>query len=95
MMTKRIAFAAFAAPIAILAAASFVAMPAGAATTKQKQDTCKFGADHQKLTGAKRKAFMTKCMSSKNDPTGPATGASQGAAKPATNTDNKADDDEK
>jgi hypothetical protein len=78
-MTKRIAFAAFAG----LAAASLAAMPATAATSKQKQDTCKFGADHQKLTGAKRKAFMTKCLSSKNDPTGPAQGASQGAAAPA------------
>jgi predicted alpha/beta hydrolase family esterase len=86
--TKRIAFAAFAG----LAAASLIAMPASAATTKQKQDTCKFGADHQKLTGAKRKAFMTKCLSSKNDPTGPAQGASQGAAKPAANTEDKADD---
>ena len=42
-MTKRIAFAAFAG----LAAASLAAMPATAATSKQKQDTCKFGADHQ------------------------------------------------
>jgi hypothetical protein len=87
-MTKRIAFAAFAG----LAAASLIAMPASAAATKQKQDTCKFGADHQKLTGAKRKAFMTKCLSSKNDPTGPAQGTSQGAAKPAANTEDKADD---
>jgi hypothetical protein len=86
-MTKRIAFAA----VASLAAASFVATPASAATTKQKQDTCKFGADHQKLTGAKRKAFMTKCMSSKNDPTGPAQGASQGAAKPPTATTDSKD----
>jgi predicted alpha/beta hydrolase family esterase len=82
--TKRIAFAAFAG----LAAASLIAMPASAATTKQKQDTCKFGADHQKLTGAKRKAFMTKCLSSKNDPTGPATGtkpaATSGGAAPAS-----------
>jgi hypothetical protein len=99
-MTKRIAFAAFAGPIAVLAAASLTAMPASAATSKQKQETCKFGADHQKLTGAKRKAFMTKCLSSKNDPTGPAQGAaqgaSQGAAKPAANPDSKdADDEEK
>jgi hypothetical protein len=43
---------------------------------------------------------MTKCLSSKNDPTGPAQGAaqgaSQGAAKPAANPDSKdADDEEK
>lgn len=44
--------------------------PAMAATAKQKAETCKFGADDQKLTGAARKAFMTKCMSSKDDPRG-------------------------
>jgi hypothetical protein len=46
--------------------------PASALTAKQKMETCKFGADDQKLAGAKRKAFMTKCMSSKNDERGPA-----------------------
>ncbi len=58
----------------ILAAAAVLALttsaPASAATTKQKMETCKFGADDQKLDGAKRKAFMAKCMSSKNDPRG-------------------------
>ena len=75
-MTTRIAFAAFAG----LAAASLTAMPAAAATSKQKQETCTFGADHQKLTGAKRKAFMAKCMSNKDDPRGTATGTTQGAS---------------
>ncbi|MGE0564219.1 MAG: PsiF family protein [Pseudolabrys sp.] len=56
------------------AALTLSVAPASALTKKEKQDTCTFGADHQKLTGAKRKAFMTKCMSSKNDPTGPAQG---------------------
>ena len=36
--------------------------PAGAITPQQKMETCKFGADDQKLTGAERKAFITKCM---------------------------------
>ena len=83
MKTKRLALAAFAA----LATVSLVAAPASAANTKEKQETCAFGADHQKLTGAKRKAFMTKCMSSKNDPTGPAQGGqgAQGAAAPKQN----------
>ncbi len=36
--------------------------PALAVTAKEKQATCKFGADHQKLTGAKRKQFLAKCM---------------------------------
>jgi len=36
-------------------------------------ETCKFGADDQKLTGAARSAFMKKCMSDKDDPRGPPT----------------------
>jgi hypothetical protein len=50
-----------------------IAAPAVALTAKEKQETCKIGADSQQLTGAKRKAFMAKCMSNKNDPRGPAT----------------------
>ena len=33
-------------------------------------ETCKFGADDQKLTGAARKSFMAKCMSNKDAPRG-------------------------
>ena len=44
--------------------------PAIAATPKQKMETCKFGADDQKLTGAARKSFMAKCMSDKDSPRG-------------------------
>jgi hypothetical protein len=36
--------------------------PALAVTAKEKQATCKFGADHEKLTGKARNAFMAKCM---------------------------------
>jgi hypothetical protein len=43
---------------AILAAPS----PAPALTTAEKMETCKFGADHQKLAGAARKRFIAKCM---------------------------------
>jgi hypothetical protein len=39
-----------------------LATPASALTAKQKMETCKFGADDQKLTGAKRKTFITRCM---------------------------------
>jgi hypothetical protein len=46
--------------------------PVLAATKEQKMETCKFGADDQKLDGAKRKAFMAKCMSNKDDKRGPA-----------------------
>ena len=49
-----------------------IATPASALTTAQKMETCKFGVDDQKLKGAKRKAFMAKCMSNKNDRRGPA-----------------------
>jgi len=52
-------------------AASFLLSPAAvAATSKEKMETCKFGADDQKLTGAKRKAFMAKCMSNADSPRG-------------------------
>ena len=40
-----------------------LATPASALTKAQKMETCKFGADDQKLEGAKRKAFIAKCMS--------------------------------
>ncbi len=48
-----------------------LASPASAATNEQKMETCKFGADDQKLDGAKRKAFMAKCMANRNDKRGP------------------------
>jgi hypothetical protein len=47
--------------------------PASALTKAQKMETCKFGADDQKLDGAKRKTFMAKCMSNRDDKRGPAT----------------------
>jgi psiF repeat len=45
-------------------------VPSFAVTAKEKMETCKFGADEQKLAGAARKSFMAKCMSNKNDPRG-------------------------
>ena len=53
-----------------------LASPASALTAAQKMETCKFGADDQKLDGAKRKAFIAKCMANRDDKRGP-------AAKPA------------
>jgi psiF repeat len=38
------------------------ATPASALTSKQKMATCRFGATSQKLTGAKRTAFIRHCM---------------------------------
>jgi hypothetical protein len=43
-----------------------LASPASALTSKQKMETCKFGADDQKLTGAERNAFIKKCMGRSN-----------------------------
>ena len=55
-------------------AASFLLSPSAfAATSKEKLETCTFGADDQKLTGAKRKAFLTKCMSNADSPRGKPT----------------------
>ena len=53
-----------------LAVAVLSAAPARALTAKQKMETCKFGADDQKLTGAARKTFMSKCMANTDSPRG-------------------------
>jgi hypothetical protein len=55
-------------PVTILSllALPLLAAPASAATKAQKMETCKFGADNDKLTGAKRDAFIKKCMGSAN-----------------------------
>jgi hypothetical protein len=59
-------------------AAAFVIGPqalpqAFAATSQEKIETCTFGADEAKLTGAKRTAYMAKCTSNKDSPRGKAT----------------------
>ena len=48
-----------------------LAGPANAATKEQKMETCKFGADDQKLAGAKRTRFIANCMANRNDKRGP------------------------
>ena len=53
-----------------LAAAVLLQSPAFALTAKEKAETCKFGADDQKLAGAARKSFIAKCMSNKDSPRG-------------------------
>jgi psiF repeat len=57
-----------------------LASPASALTAKEKMETCKFGADDQKLTGAKRNAFIKRCMA--NEPRKKTT-AKKPAPKPA------------
>ena len=55
-------------PVAILSllALPLLAAPAAAATKAQKMETCKFGADNEKLTGKKRSDFIKKCMANRN-----------------------------
>jgi hypothetical protein len=48
-------------PILLLAAT-----PASALTAKEKMETCKIGADNQELKGAKRNAFIHRCMAKGN-----------------------------
>ena len=52
--------------IGLLGLPLLLASPASAITYKQKMETCKFGADDQKLEGAKRNAFIKKCMGKGN-----------------------------
>jgi hypothetical protein len=51
-----------------LFAALVFSAPAGAVTAKQKMETCKFGAQDQKLSGKEEKAFMHKCMARGDGP---------------------------
>lgn len=46
--------------------ALLLATPASAATKEQKLETCKFGADNDKLEGKKRDAFVKRCMANAN-----------------------------
>jgi len=48
--------------VAGVLAALVLASPAQAVTSKEKMETCTFGANDQKLAGAARKSFMSKCM---------------------------------
>ena len=43
-----------------------VATPAAAVTSQEKMETCKVGAESQQLQGAKRDAFIKKCMAGGN-----------------------------
>jgi hypothetical protein len=78
--------------VRLLAAAAVVSLafaaPASAQDNNQKMETCKFGADSQKLTGAKRNTFIKNCMADRDDPRGPAPkkpAAKPAAAKPPAN----------
>jgi hypothetical protein len=64
----------------VLLISALPSAPSFAVTAKEKMATCKFGADDQKLAGAKRAVFMKNCMANKNDPRGamPAGGGTMG-----------------
>ena len=66
--------------IALVLAALLPYAQAQAVSAKDKMETCKFGADDQKLQGAARESFLKKCMANKNDPRGPAAPAAAGAS---------------
>jgi len=61
--------------VAAMVALLLPSAPSFALSQKDKEATCKFGADDQHLEGAERAAFLKKCMSNKNDPRGPASAA--------------------
>ena len=61
--------------LAIVSLALLPSAPAVAITAKQKMETCKFGADDQKLVGKQRAEFIKRCMANRNDPRGPAVGS--------------------
>lgn len=71
-----------------VAAGILVAMlpgaPALAVTAKEKMETCKFGADDQKLEGAARKTFMNKCMAKADAPEKKPAAKPKPAAAPAS-----------
>jgi len=63
-----------------------LATPAAAITQAEKMETCKVGADGQQLTGAKRTAFINRCMAKGNyEPPGRKKAAAKkpAAKKPA------------
>jgi len=55
-----------------LFAAALFSASAWAITPQEKMKTCEFGAEDQKLTGAARKSFISKCMA-QGDAPGPKT----------------------
>ena len=57
-MLRRLAIALV--PVAL------VATPAAAVTSQEKMETCKVGAESQKLQGPKKDAFIKKCMAGGN-----------------------------
>jgi hypothetical protein len=70
--------------VAALAAFCLTSAPSMAVTAKEKMVTCKFGADNQKLKGAARMSFLSKCMEDPDAPVKRAKTAKKTNKKPAT-----------
>jgi len=66
---------------AVMLAVTLPSAPSFGLTADEKMATCTFGADEQKLEGAKRDTFLKKCMADKNDPRGPAGSKPKGQPK--------------
>jgi len=69
---------------AVIAGLLIVTLPSAPSfglTADEKMATFTFGADEQKLEGAKREVFLKKCMANKNDPRGPAGAKPKGQPK--------------
>jgi hypothetical protein len=58
--------------VATLFAAALASAQSFAVSAKDKQETCKIGADAQNLQGPDRARFMKNCMANRDDPRGPA-----------------------
>ena len=66
-----------------LVSVMLLASPAAAVTSQEKMETCKVGAESQQLGGAKRDAFIKKCMAGGNyEPAARKNPAKQTAPKP-------------
>jgi psiF repeat len=63
--------------LAVVAMVAIADSPASAITPAEKMETCKFGADADKLTGAKRKRFLSRCMANVDAPAKRAKAAQQ------------------
>lgn len=77
---------AFAKTVSLAALVPFLlaAPPAAAATKAQRMETCKFGADSDKLAGKKRDDFIKRCMANGNyEPAARKDAMKKGAKKPA------------
>jgi hypothetical protein len=59
-MLRTLALAVALLPVAL------AATPASAVTSEEKMETCKVGAESQQLQGAKRNAFIKKCIAGGN-----------------------------